>query len=1275
MSHGKVVKIANANELAKMAIKRDNYLNPALVKQIAQKIASKQDLLFLGNDVAESFKKDVYVLTIHGILPCGSKTTLSIQGIEPYVVIKLDADESEDQARTKVYGMINARDDALANPTKIVFKTGKDFLYFAHESSAYAHVHFQTLKARGAFITTCENRKIKTYSNDRGTYYRVVARDYEINLSGWSVLRGYSKSNASTSKAKYCLDVHVDGVRSICDDDELVKLAKKDSIQYANIKYENMIVAAYDIEMIPAKAGCFPDADKNPRDSIFMICITYHFVKRPEAILSVCLTLKPSDPIDDMLVVHCASEPCLIESFSKIMSLMQPDFITEFNGGGFDWRNVITKARIYNIIPQFLNNFSIVQLDSWEIRPDMLSRYHNNKDIKIGGGAPPSKCKGLKMQGSVVFDTLIVMKQLEPLAESHKLNECLRRRNLGCKDELEIPEMFRLYKEGTLGGMSKVAHYCYIDTFKLQQLLIKESVVQDRREVAMLSYTSIQDNFYFAGGSRMRNLLMNRGSKLGHFFDTRYKPVVEDPDAKFPGAYVVPPIKGIVKPMLRLDEFMQTKSIELTPTEYAEGYQYIDDRYEGTEREAPEFMKSYIEYTEKNPNQYPASGLDFASLYPSNIMAYNISPDKLVVDEKYAKKLEAQGYTIKHVSFPYCGKTVNAWFVRHDNNPENYSVCGQLLIELGNRRAELKKQLKRINETRAPLKEELKQYKGREDKYPRIDELNEINFDYGACDSKQKAVKVFMNTLYGEMGNTHSCICEIAVAGSVTTMGRYNIKLMKAYVENELGMNVKYGDTDSLYVECNPSHFTAYDREYFTGKIDKIAYGTKLVEKTFIEIEKAKNKVNRKLIEDNGSEFLKMAYEEVLYPAIFFGKKKYCGIQHEDKVDFFPTELSDYFIRGLELKKRGASEVMKDISSNVLRQMLDINNLREPIDLIKEAASRFFSTNWSIDEFVKSKTYNPEKDNKSVITMRNRYIEMNYHTVPEPGLRFKYVVCKYFPWTYDIRGVQTKCSIGDCMELVERVKEEGLEIDLEYYFDNELTGQLARLITFCDEVKEIASEPVEIDTQDPVLAKEIYTKNEEALFKAAKKLIAQYAKHYSNAYTNKGSLFASTWRAVGVEIRKKPMMHMSVLDGVITNIFANTTGVIEQDLFSWATRHIANHYGVIVKGNQATTLKNRLDRIARFVRTKDLAPMLADYMDTWKRNVVMHIREEYAYDLICKHNHPIKTVWDVMDQAEMELIIAKRELAPTINQKVAMKLIGHIVSAITTTLTTEQLSS
>jgi hypothetical protein len=59
-----------------------------------------------------------------------------------------------------------------------------------------------------------------------------------------------------------------------------------------------------------------------------------------------------------------------------------------------------------------------------------------------------------------------------------------------------------------------------------------------------------------------------------------------------------------------------------------------------------------------------------------------------------------------------------------------------------------------------------------------------------------------------------------------------------------------------------------------------------MVKISMVKMEKLCDEVNVFLKEDNGSPYLKMAYEEVLFPVVFTGKKKYYGIPHRRQPNF-----------------------------------------------------------------------------------------------------------------------------------------------------------------------------------------------------------------------------------------------------------------------------------------------------------------------------------------------------------------------------------------------------
>ena len=101
-------------------------------------------------------------------------------------------------------------------------------------------------------------------------------------------------------------------------------------------------------------------------------------------------------------------------------------------------------------------------------------------------------------------------------------------------------------------------------------------------------------------------------------------------------------------------------------------------------------------------------------------------------------------------------------------------------------------------------------------------------------------------------------------------------------------------NTDSVYLSCPEAIFSAADAAYIRGErrcpksgalapYDKEAYWTEMVKLTMRDLTVVRDKVNAMLRADNGTRFLKMAYEEVLWPFALFGKKKYFGVPYAQR--------------------------------------------------------------------------------------------------------------------------------------------------------------------------------------------------------------------------------------------------------------------------------------------------------------------------------------------------------------------------------------------------------
>jgi len=197
----------------------------------------------------------------------------------------------------------------------------------------------------------------------------------------------------------------------------------------------------------------------------------------------------------------------------------------------------------------------------------------------------------------------VCCEKLYPKSEKKSLNYFLGIHGLGSKIDLPIKVMREYYTQSkentsleTTENIRKIAKYCIKDALSCQELMVKRNVINDYREVASIAYVSLFDSHYYAGGMKVCNLLGAEAWKRDILI-TLISPKQKE-KVTFPGAYVFLPDKGL-------------------------------------------------------ENERPVIGLDFASLYPSIIMNYNLSPEKMTLLPKEADNLKEAGETLYKIEFPF----------------------------------------------------------------------------------------------------------------------------------------------------------------------------------------------------------------------------------------------------------------------------------------------------------------------------------------------------------------------------------------------------------------------------------------------------------------------------------------------------------------------------------------------------------------------------------------------------------------------------------------------
>jgi DNA polymerase elongation subunit (family B) len=274
--------------------------------------------------------------------------------------------------------------------------------------------------------------------------------------------------------------------------------------------------------------------------------------------------------------------------------------------------------------------------------------------------------------------------------------------------------------------------------------------------------------------------------------------------------------------------------------------------------------------------------------------------------------------------------------------------------------------------------------------------------------------------------------------------------------------------------------------------LTKEEYWIQMVQITRRDIDLFKGRVNDMLYNDNGTRFLNMAYEEVLFPVMFFGKKRYTGIPHLEGENFHPKP-TEYFVRGMEHIKQGKTLLAKDISEQFIKRIFSIRNEDDPFEIVKQQIKRIYNEEWPVNYFISRAKFKPEKRNipvqRFVQRMKEAYEQYSdesksiynpelaaLYLPPEPGDPFEYVVVEK-EQQYDLRGRMIKLGKGDCYEYVGIYKhyntvslrsannlapnashrEEAniinpsMSIDLEHYVNGAMQGILARFVTYREE--------------------------------------------------------------------------------------------------------------------------------------------------------------------------------------------------------------------------------
>ena len=267
----------------------------------------------------------------------------------------------------------------------------------------------------------------------------------------------------------------------------------------------------------------------------------------------------------------------------------------------------------------------------------------------------------------------------------------------------------------------------------------------------------------------------------------------------------------------------------------------------------------------------PVLVLDFKSLYPSCMLAYNVCLSTKVICTARTPQLEAK-YPWPQYTIADIGKGRCVVFVRQD--AQGVAVEGVIPGILTRLLAE-RQHVKHAMKSCAPG-----------------------GVEYQQKNARQNAIKVSANSVYGYLGSTTTGIFAVDLAASVTSLGRQALEMTRAVVAEMMAAGeipsstqIVYGDTDSIMV-CLPST-SLEDAERHAHAISKRAT---LAFPPPMELE----------------------FEMIMRPYLLISKKRYAGKSWSDAQT--PGKV---VIKGIATQRRDYPRIVQKAIQGVLDALLD----------------------------------------------------------------------------------------------------------------------------------------------------------------------------------------------------------------------------------------------------------------------------------------------------------------------------------------------------------------
>lgn len=313
---------------------------------------------------------------------------------------------------------------------------------------------------------------------------------------------------------------------------------------------------------------------------------------------------------------------------------------------------------------------------------------------------------------------------------------------------------------------------------------------------------------------------------------------------------------------------------------------------------------------------------DANSLYPNTMITLNLSPEtkigKIVSkDDNIVTIRDINGNSFK-LNADKFGKLINE---------KELAVSRAGVLFSQKKKGLIPEVVDHYYKKRVEVKRELNKLKKKLSEDPNSKQLEvEIN----RLDVKQLTIKIFINSVYGALGNKVFPLGDDDLAESITLTGQAVIKesaeIVKRYIQNVIGRDPgevnKYSDTDSCYFVLDElvSHLDIQPVK--NNKITKEFY--KVIDQVTEYLNLEINNWGKKILNSKDCRFI-FKREKICDVALFLQKKRY--VLHVLDDEGIPANEFKYV--GVEVKRTTMPASVKPLVKNIIETMLLTQNQQE----------------------------------------------------------------------------------------------------------------------------------------------------------------------------------------------------------------------------------------------------------------------------------------------------------------------------------------------------------